>query len=52
MNGYGLPLTGMGMLTVGGTAVAYPIAAAVIAGVLIALGVALRVTGRRKKLTA
>jgi len=49
MGSYGtLPVTGMGAVIVGGVAVARPVLAAATAGVLIAAGIVLRVTNRKK----
>lgn len=48
---YGLPKTGLGMMTVGGIAVARPVLAVGIAIVLIAVGIVLRFSGNRKALS-
>jgi hypothetical protein len=50
MGNYGnaLPVTGVATLTIGGVAVAYPIAAAIVAGLVLAAGLALRITNRRR----
>jgi hypothetical protein len=47
---YGLPKTGITMMTVGGVAVARPLLAVGIAIALITVGVVLRITGNRKAL--
>lgn len=48
---YSLPKTGIGAITVGGVAIYYPWVAAGVAVILVGLGIALRITGRRRKLT-
>lgn len=44
-----LPITGLGTITIGGVAVARPVAALAVAAVLIVAGLVLWATGRRRR---